>query len=248
MKRQKGLNRFRFVTISMVVIGVGFVLFSFLYTRHDKQRFTRWLGKSKKIMEQERTSSSFSDVNREETIDKSHKSAEDEDIDKFIASLEAMEDESTLEPTTDSVNFFNGSSNGSSSRSEEVGDIEDIDFPQRIIDPEKVEAVTTAIHENTQDYLDILLTKIDLYEGRAYLYPESASEDYPEQLQRRTIQVRLKAHELWFEYLFLTEDYDAFNPGGWINEVYSGMAALSGNPSTKRITIFFSDEMLAQYE
>ena len=232
--------------MSMIAIGVGFFLFSVLYTRHDKQRFTEWLEQNKKIMEQARAARSFSHVNPKEPVGESHKVTED--LDEFIALLESMDDESTLEPTTHSPNSFHGSSNGSSSRSDEVGDIEDIDFPQRIIDPAEVEAITTAIHENTEDYFEILLTKIDLYEGRAYLYPESASEDYPEQLQRRTIQVRLKADELWTEYLFLTEDFDAFNPGGWINEAYSGMATLSANPSTKRITIFFSDDMLAQYE
>ena len=167
-----------------------------------------------------------------------------EQIEDFFAQLEAMEDETALEQTTASPDFFNGTSSGS----EEDGNIEDIDFPQRKRDPGEVEAIITAIYENTENYREILLTTIDLYEGRAYLHPETASPDYPEQLQLRSEEVRMKASELWGEYLLLTKDFDAFNPGGWINEAYSGMATLSGNASTKRITTFFSDDMLAEYE
>lgn len=167
-----------------------------------------------------------------------------EQIEDFFAQLETMEDETALEQTTASPEFFNGSSSGS----EEAGDIENIDFPERNVNPAAVEAISTAIHENAENYREILLTTIDLFEGRAYLYPETASPDYPEQLQRRVIQARMEAGELWGHYLLLTKDFDAFNSGGWINEAYSGMATLSGNASTKRITTFFSDDMLAPYE
>ena len=239
---QEGFDWYKFMIISMVAIGIGFFLFSFLYTRHDRQRLTERLEHNKKMMEQASAYRSFSRVNLKEIVEESHQVAED--FDEFIALLEAIEDERALEQTTDSPDF----SNGNSRRSEKVGDIEDIDYSQRNVDPALVEAVITEIHENTENYREILLIKIDLYEGRAHLYPEAASPDYPEQLQLRSEEARIKASELWNNYLWLTEDFDAFNPGGWINEAYSGMATLSGNASTKMITTFFSDDMLAAYE
>lgn len=77
--RRKQFDWFKFVTISMVVIGVGFFLVSLFLSRRDQQKFDRWLKESQEVIEHPPFASSSSPISHK-TNDDTHNQPKDEPI------------------------------------------------------------------------------------------------------------------------------------------------------------------------
>ena len=246
MKRQKGLNRFRFVTISMVAIGVGFVLFSLIYSRHDKEQFANWLDRGEKSVKMVAGSLPSSNMAGNKPLKKLSTAQDEEDtaINELIAWLESIEETSkaTLSEEADYPEIDTGAMSGSL----------EVDSPEQEVDSEeldalkvKLDAIVTQVYESAEKYLQILHRRKDLSSGLVHLYPDVDPVRYPGRELREYIQAQVEAEDIVHNYLRLTDDFDAFNPGGWINDAFSGMVEMSASPQSRTVSMGFTDEMIS---
>lgn len=247
MKRQTGTNRFRIVAISMVVIGVGYFLFSLIYSRHDKEQFASWLEQNEKSMKKVAGPQPSSNMDGNKPLKKLSTEQDEEDtaVNEIIAWLESIE--ATSEPTLSEEADFPEIDTGAVSGS--LG----VDFPEQEVDSEelaaleaKLDAIVTQVYESADKYLQTLHRRKDLSSGLGHLYPDVDPVRYPGRELREYIQAQVEAEDIVHDYLRLTDDFDAFNPGGWINDAFSGMMEMWASPESRTVTMGFTDEMISR--
>ncbi len=233
LRQQKGFDWFKFVTISMVVVGVGVLLISLILPRYVWRDENLGLDGSQENQDTAETSA----------VQSPHK----------VVSRESLNQSGAQQPIDDSKSREGKSTTEPTVSSEEIrGEAMDtpsggVDSPEKNSDPEKVKAVVARIYEKAENYRQILIRRRDLFEGRAHLHPESASPGFSEEESQQYVQAQLSAQDLFSDYIRLTGDYDAFNSGGWINQAFSGLARLSGSSATRNINVFFSDDMITYH-
>ena len=237
MKRQKDFDWYRFFTISMVVIGVGFFLFSLILPRYVWRDEHGGIEHNQQVAEEMRPSPLNSTLLNHPANPPQDEQDRDKQADEITATFELLNEE-------------NAAASGISSEEIPRGDTSNpshVDFSEKNIDPAEVEAAIAAVNESAENYRRILIRRRDLALGLDRLYPETASEDFFENENREYLQSQAEIPALLNNYLRLTEDFDAFNSGGWINQAFSGMANISASSAIRRISIRFTDEMIDEY-
>jgi len=222
---------YKVVTISMVVIGVGVFLLSLILPRYLWRDVDLILDKSKENQETAKTMAFQSSNNAvpREPLNKPRDRQEDKQIDKG-RSLEG--ESATHPPPSEEIH------------GEEMSAPSGADSPKKNIDPEKVQAVVTQINESAENYRRILIQRRDLSLGLLHLYPEVDPVRYPGKELHEYIQAQVNVQERLEEYLALTNDYDAFNSGGWINQTFSGMMRMWASVESRILSMGFTDEMI----
>ncbi len=106
--------------------------------------------------------------------------------------------------------------------------------------------LTQDILKAAEKYKKILLRRRQLSLGCRESYPEVDPVRYPGKETHEYFQAQADVQEALTEYLRLTDDYDAFNSGGWINQAFSGMMKMSASAGSRTIFMGFTDEMIHQ--
>lgn len=164
----------------------------------------------------------------------------DKQIDEAVAWLESLERKSSTELTAPSEEIEEISQeNTSDSSDDDSAESRQKDVAEK---EEKVAALVAQIYESAETYRKILLRRKDLSSGLGHLYPEVDPVRYPGKELREYVQTQAHIHNLLEEYLSLTNDYDAFNPGSWINQTFSGMMRMSALADTKTLSMGFTEE------
>ncbi len=172
MKRQRGFDWFKFVTISMVVIGVGFFLISLILPRYiwrDEE-----LGLEKKEMDGVTTFQPSNPVASTGAINNSQEQPEtDKEGDELMALLEPKAEKKAERNPRGKME--------DSSKSESS----EHDSSENRVNQEEVEAVVARIYDNAEKFRRILIRNTDLASGRYHLYPEAFSDPERSEESRR---------------------------------------------------------------
>lgn len=237
MKQQKGFNWFKFVTISMVAIGVGFFLLSLIlpkYIWRDEHLDFGTLDDYQKspIPPQVAKNAVTHNEGSEVTLDSWDDASQIDEMLAWLESLESQDEDSTTDPQETLMESLDALE----------GDIDEIHGEEANIPPsqEQVSEVEIArlreeIEETADQYWNILMERKEIL--TTSYFPHN-----PDQLMEEYLNVKDETVSLLLLYFGYTKNVDEFNPGGEINTLFSGMVELSAEGDT--LAFDFTEEVV----